>query len=133
PYDSCEPWAALRGRTLEERLRALRDPGTRARLVASVPVNPSAGQRESVLEQALALPNPGAVYVMGNPARYDGDQEDTLAAHAARRGVLPVEAYIDLVLETNGRLILNTPMLNTDINAVETMLDHRYVRIGLGD
>ena len=36
------------------------------------------------------------------PARYDCPPETSLAAHAARRGVSPVEAFLDLAIETDG-------------------------------
>ena len=67
------------------------------------------------------------------PARYDCRPEDSLAAHAARAGVTPVEAFIDLCLETEGRCNLNLPFLNQRLDAVEEMLDDPVVTLGLGD
>ena len=68
----------------------MRDPARRAELIAE------AGRRASG-------DRPGFVFVLVGPdARYDCTPDDSLAAHAARSGVSPAEAFIDLSLETAG-------------------------------
>ena len=67
------------------------------------------------------------------PARYDCQPADSLAAHAARRGVSPVEAFLALADESNGLVNLNMPLLNQRLEAVEEMLDDRLVTLGLAD
>ena len=52
---------------------------------------------------------------------------------AARRGVGAVEAFIDLSLETDGRVLLNFPFLNQRLSAVEEMLSDPNVVMGLAD
>ena len=64
---------------------------------------------------------------------YAHDPENTLTAVAARRGVTPVEAFIDLSLETNGRVLLNYPFLNQRLDAVAEMLADPNVVMGLAD
>ena len=64
---------------------------------------------------------------------YAHDPENTLVAVAARRGVTPVEAFIDLSLETNGRVLLNYPFLNQRLDAVAEMLADPNVVMGLAD
>ena len=64
---------------------------------------------------------------------YAHDPENTLVAVAARRGVSPVEAFIDLSLETNGRVLLNYPFLNQRLDAVAEMLADPNVVMGLAD
>ena len=66
-------------------------------------------------------------------ARYDCKPEDTLAAHASRRGATPIDAFIDLCLESDGRCNFNYPFLNQDLGAIEEMLDHSVVTLGLAD
>ena len=69
--------------------------------------SPTAGARQARLlgsDKMFVLPD--------GPARYDCKPEDSLAAHAARRGVSPVEAFIDLAVESNGVVNLNMPLLN---------------------
>lgn len=121
PWDRLPEWRTLRNLSLEQRLGALRDPERRARLVADA--------------DAGSLPmSPDKVWVLpSGVARYDCRPEDSLAAHAARRGVTPVEAFIDLAIETEGRVNLNYPFLNQDLDAVQEMLDDPVVTLGLAD
>jgi N-acyl-D-amino-acid deacylase len=121
PFDQCPSWQALRALTLEEQLAALRDPARRAILVDEANANPG-------------RLNPRTLFVLPpGPARYDCRPEDSLGAHAERRGVTPVEAFIDLVLATNGRLVCNFPFLNQSFDAVQEMLDEPVVVMGLAD
>jgi N-acyl-D-aspartate/D-glutamate deacylase len=52
---------------------------------------------------------------------------------AERRGVSAVEAFIDLSLESGGRVLLNYPFLNQRLDAVEEMLTDPNVVMGLAD
>jgi N-acyl-D-amino-acid deacylase len=121
PFDRCPSWAALRDLELEEQLAALRDPQRRAALVAEANADP--GRLD--LQTLYVLP-PG-------PARYDCRAEDSLAAHAERRGVTPADAFIDLVLESDGRAVFNFPFLNQSFDAIQEMLDDPVVVMGLAD
>ena len=77
---------------------------------------------------------PDMIFVLpAGPARYDCRSEDSLAAHAARRGVSPVEAFLDLAIESDGTVNLNMPLLNQRLDAVEAMLDDEMVTLGLAD
>ncbi len=49
------------------------------------------------------------------------------------RGVTPVEAFIDLCLETDGRVVLQWPLLNQDLDAIEAMITSDVVLMGLAD
>ena len=99
PFDRAPAWRELRALPPAEQLAALRDPAAAGRLIAD-----GARRRASMLgpDMLFVLP-PG-------PARYDCRPEDSLAAHAARRGVSPVEAFIDLALETRRRGHLQLPV-----------------------
>jgi len=121
PWDRTESWRALRKLSREEKLAALRDADQRARLVADA----DTAERIPRAENMFVLPE-------GN-ARYDCLPEDSLAAHATRRNVSPAEAFIDLVLERDGALNLNFPILNHQLSAVEEMLDSDLVTLGLAD
>jgi N-acyl-D-amino-acid deacylase len=121
PWDRTPAWKELRALPASERLAAIRDPERRARLVAD-------GQGAKLMlgaEKVFVLPD--------GPARYDCKPEDSLAAHAARRGVSPVEAFLALADESNGLVNLNMPLLNQRLEAVEEMLDDRLVTLGLAD
>jgi len=75
------------------------------------------------------------VYVLplDGRARYDCQPADSLAAHAERRGICAAGAFIEMVLETDGDLVVNYPFLNQRLGAVEEMLDDRLVTLGLAD
>ena len=120
PFDRGPEWRSLAGLPLKEKLAALRDPERRARLIAEADAD-----KAVMADQMWVLPE--------GPARYDCQPDDTLAAHARRRGGTPVEAFIDLALERNGRITLNYPVLNQDLGAVQEMLDDPVVTLGLAD
>jgi N-acyl-D-aspartate/D-glutamate deacylase len=72
--------------------------------------------------------------VDGRPEiRYDNDPATSLAAVARRLGVTPVEAFIDLCLETDGRVVLQWPLLNQELDAIEEMITSDVVLMGLAD
>ena len=121
PWDRAASWRELRGMTRAERLAALRDPEMRARLVAEG-------------DETKIMFSPDKMFILpAGPARYDCKAEDSLAAHAANRGVSPVEAFIELNLESEGNVNLNVPILNHQLSAVEEMLDDELVTLGLAD
>ena len=122
PFDRSPAWRALREVRNGGKLVAMRDQTRRCQLIAEAEQNPPPFS----LDDLWVLPPNGL-------ARYDCRPEDTLAAHAERRGVSPAAAYIELLLETDGELICNYPFLNQDLGAVETMLDDPLVTLGLAD
>lgn len=122
PFDRTPAWQALSGLSLEEKVAALRDPARRAALVADGAKGPS---RESLARFFVLRPEGGA--------RYEPDPARSLAAESERRGVTPAEAYIDLCIETQGRVVLNWPVLNHDFGAISHMLTTPVVLMGLAD
>ena len=121
PFDRYTTWRELGDLDLDGRLAFIRNPEKRAAMIADVVNSESAfdATRTYVLL-------PGA-------ARYDCRPEDTLAAHAQRRGVTVVEAFLQISDETNGLAIFNLPFLNQSLSAVEEMLDDPVVTLGLAD
>jgi N-acyl-D-aspartate/D-glutamate deacylase len=121
PFDRASSWKALRTLKLEEKVAKLRNPEYRATMV----------------REALADPPPidfSQIFLLADAeARYDHKQDESLAAHAQRLGVSPAEAFIVLSAERDGKALFNYPFLNPSFDAVETMLDHPHVVIGLGD
>ena len=74
------------------------------------------------------------VYVLTpDDVDYSADPATSLAAHAERAGESIVEAFVRLSIETRGRALFNYPFLNQRMDAVEELLDHPRVLIGLGD
>jgi N-acyl-D-aspartate/D-glutamate deacylase len=121
PFDTHASWRRLRELPLAARLTALADPRQREALIAE-----AKGDRAGL----------DAFYVLNGPsgaARYDCRPENALVAVAAQRGVSPAEAFIDLALETEGRLLLSLPFLNQDAEAIAGMLAEPVVLMGLAD
>jgi len=121
PFDAHAGWQALQALPLAGRLDALRDPGRRARLV-----DEARGDRAGL----------DAFFVLNTAdgtARYDCDPRDSLVAVADARGATPVEAFVDLTLETDGTLLLSWPLLNQQVDAIGEMLVDPLVLLGLAD
>jgi len=121
PFDRAPSWRALRTLKLEEKVAKLRNPEYRA----------------TMIQEALTDPPPidfSQIFVLPQgEARYDHRADESLAAHAQRLGVSPAEAFIALSVERDGKAVFNYPFLNPSFDAVQTMLDHPRVVIGLGD
>jgi N-acyl-D-aspartate/D-glutamate deacylase len=121
PWDRTPAFRELNALPQEERLAAIRTPEWRARLIADG-------------EGTRIMGGPDGIFVLPEgPARYDCRPEDSLGAHAKRRGVGLVEAFLDLADESNGTVNLNMPLLNQKLDAVEVMLDDELVTLGLAD
>ena len=121
PWDRAPAFRELNALAPPERLEAIRDPQWRSRLIADG-------------AQARLMLGPDMIFVLPEgPARYDCRSEDSLAAHATRRGVSPVEAFLDLAIESKGTVNLNMPLLNQQLGAVEAMLDDDLITLGLAD
>ncbi len=121
PFHAAPEWAELFDLPLAKRVAALRDPARRQRLAAAA----------NQLDLRFDF---DSLYVLdAKEPRYDCQPEDSLAAHAQRRGVSPVEAFIDLSIESEGRVLVNYPALNQSMDAVAEMLSDPMVILGLAD
>ena len=119
-FDRAPGWDALKGKGLDGRLAALDDDGD-ARRAARV----GAGEPGARLADRLRARH--------RAANYRFTPEDSLAAHAERRGVDPVEAFVDISRETRGAALFSFPFLNQQHDAIEWMLGKDYCTLGLGD
>jgi N-acyl-D-amino-acid deacylase len=121
PFDRAPSWRALRGKPLAEKVAMLHD----------------ADYRASMVREAVDNPPPldcSQLFLLSHDeVRYDHRPADSLQTHAERLGVSTPEAFILLSLEQEGRALFNYPFLNPEFEAVEAMLAHPHVVIGLGD
>ena len=129
PFSSYAAYRELAHLPLAERVRALRDPAVRRR----------------ILEEQVQFTDPLAAFVatafhklfpLGDPPDYEPAAERSVAAVAARAGKTPQEIIYDLLLEQDGHAFLYLPLLNYsgfDLEPVRTMLEHPRTIIGLGD
>jgi len=121
-FDRAPAWAALQSCSLAERMDVLRDEDRRAELLHAA-------------EDGNTPPlDWRGVYVLTSDAvDYSADPATSLAAHAERNGETIAEAFVRISLESDGRALFNYPFLNQRMDAVEELLDHPQMAIGLGD
>jgi N-acyl-D-aspartate/D-glutamate deacylase len=127
PFLTRPSYVEVAGLPLPERVAALRDPARRARILA-----------EQTEDAALKvrLNNWDKIFPLGDPPEYEPPPERSVAAMAAARGMTPEALCYDLMLERDGRAILNRPLLNYadgDLTAIREMMTHPHTLMGLGD
>jgi N-acyl-D-aspartate/D-glutamate deacylase len=120
-FDRAASWQALQSLDLDERLAALADDERRAQLLRDA-------------EENLPPLDWNGVYVL-TPDRvdYSADPADALATHAERAGESIPEAFVRISRATNGRALFTYPFLNQRMDAVEALLEHPRMLVGLGD
>jgi N-acyl-D-aspartate/D-glutamate deacylase len=125
--DSYKPLAKL---PLPEKLKALRDPEVRARIVAeATDPNPT-----NLL--ATFVRDFERMYPLNDPPDYEPPVDSSIAAQARKRGILAEELAYDLLLEDEGRRMLfvgTTNYYDKSLDPVREMLTHRDTVPGLGD
>jgi N-acyl-D-aspartate/D-glutamate deacylase len=123
PFDQGLTWLALKDLDLEQRLAALRDPDRRAALVRDG--NEASNEIQLSMIYQLVIED-------GN-ARYDFTPENSLWSIAQQRGVTPADAFIDMMLESDGEACFIFPFANFDIDVVGQMLTDPNMLLGLAD
>jgi N-acyl-D-aspartate/D-glutamate deacylase len=120
PFDRGSQWKELKRLSLGERLEVLR--ARRAELVADFVNRPDPGRAWTPVSSSTVAPR----FAMTTTRA-------SLAAVARRLRVTPVEAFIDLCLETDGRVVLQWPLLNQELDAIQEMITSDVVLMGLAD
>jgi N-acyl-D-amino-acid deacylase len=119
-FDRHPAWQELVDQPLDARLAALDDDDRRTVLIDAARASRPLDWRN--------------VFVLATePANYRFTAADSLAAHAARRGVDAVEAFVDISRETRGAALFSFPFLNQDHEAIVWMLGKDYCVLGLAD
>jgi N-acyl-D-aspartate/D-glutamate deacylase len=95
PFDSLPEWQSLRAKPLEEQKRLLRDPAIRQRLVHEA----HHGNYGHAIGPEARKPDWNQFYIFDQPF----PPYPTVTELAEKRGVDPVEAMIDLALESDFR------------------------------
>jgi len=119
----------LLDKPLAEKVKAMRDPELRRRLLSEEPedTNPI------VIEQVTRFPRS---YVMGDPPNYEPNIEDRIDKQAARLGVSVKEYAYDLLLRDDGHTVLMLPggnFVDGNLDAAREMVGHPNTILGLGD
>jgi N-acyl-D-aspartate/D-glutamate deacylase len=119
-FDRAPGWDQLAGKGVDARLAALDDDTQRAELIESARANSRMDWN-------------GVFVIDREPANYRFTAADSLAAHAALRGVDAIEAFVDISRETRGAAVFSFPFLNQQHDAIEWMLEKDYCVLGLAD
>jgi len=129
PFSFHPSYAALAKLPLAEKVAALRDPQVRARLLGEEAVWSSPFARDTFGDWT-------AMYPLRAGFDYEPTGDQCLAAEAVRRGVSPLEAALDVMLENDGRGMLYLPFLNYANGSLDpsfAMMGHRDTAPGLSD
>ena len=121
PLDNLASYAPVRAQDFAGRIAMLRDPDQRARLIA----DGLATDASSYDRMYLLTPDTGASYCYG--------PEDSIGAQARRIGISPIEFYLDTLVATDGRAVVNWPVLNEDFDAIAELLRSPATIMGLAD
>jgi N-acyl-D-aspartate/D-glutamate deacylase len=119
-FDHAPGWDTLAKQRVEDRLAALDDDARRAELIESARSHQRMDWR-------------GVFVLATEPADYRFTAADTLAAYAERRGVDPVQAFVDISRETRGAALFSYPFINQQHDEIEWMLAKDYCVLGLAD
>jgi len=127
PFAYCPSFAPIGAAPLAEKVRVMRDPEMRARLLAEV---------DAALASMAQFLDPERAFPMGAVPDYEPARADSVAGRARALGVPVMEHYYDVLLQEDGRALVLRPLLNyTDfsLDAVREMLMHPTSAWGLGD
>ena len=116
PFDGLPAWKALRARSRDEQIAALRDPETRAKLVHEA----HHGEYGQAVGAEARKPDYDWVLVMGDPL----GPHERVSDLAKARGVDPVELMIDIALETDLKQNFLQPFANEIEEHVLSLMKH---------
>ena len=129
PFVACPSYRAIAKQPLAERVRALRDPEMRSRLLGETAQSSNATVRYIARSYHK-------LFRLGDPPDYEPDPGQSVAAQAERAGRPPAELAYDWLLDNDGREILYFPLHNfseQSLDAVRAMMAHDATLAGLGD
>ena len=117
-------WNELRKMDLPGRLKAIRDPEMRRRLVDEVKA-----QGEQALEGTKRW------FYMGDQPRprYTQNMEESLFHQAQAAGEHPVETWLKISDETDGKALFHLRGFNVNLSALEDLIRTEWAMPGLGD
>ncbi len=118
--DNLPSYKPLADADLDGRLAGLRDPELRARLIEE------GGDGAGLYESMFLMP-------ADQPAAYEYTADNSIAALARAKDASPVEVYIDAMLESDGKAIVNWPVMNQIPDAIAEQVTSPVTIMGLAD
>jgi N-acyl-D-aspartate/D-glutamate deacylase len=131
PFILHETYKPLRQAPLEEKVRALRDPAFREKLLAEQ----HAWDPQNILVHFLMTAY-HKMFPMAEMPNYEPPPEASVAALASAAGVSPEHYLLDLLVQKDGKQLLYFPIMNYtggDLEDVRTMMSHPHTLFGLSD
>ena len=129
-FYTCASYIELSQLPFDERIRELKRPETRARILAE-----AADPNPTIVLGRLAREF-DHMFLLGDPPDYEQPFEQSIAARAIRLGATPEELAYDLMLERDGRNNLYVTLCNYEHGSLNSSLDmmrHAGAVLGLGD
>ena len=130
PFVTHQVFQEIREKPLAEKVRVMRDPAFRARLLAE------AAERDKANPIARGIMAFDRMFPLGNPPNYEPAKETAIANLAQRQNRPPAEVAYDLLLEDEGRAFLYSPFANYadyNLDVCGEMIAHKDCVMGLGD
>jgi N-acyl-D-aspartate/D-glutamate deacylase len=140
PFIGFPSYKAIAHLPLAERVRQMREPAFKARILTEKS-EPLAGDGSAIpplADQLLSRLDfvSMRLFRLGERPDYEPTIDQSLCAEAQRRGVPPLEAMYDALLESDGKELLYFPLLNYtefSLDNVATMMAHPLSLLGLAD
>ena len=129
PFDGRPSFAAFAGLSLEARVRELRKPETKARVLAEQPENP-----DPLL--SLVFRGMDKIFVLGETPDYEPEAECSIESIARKSGRDPYDVLYDAMLELDGKALLMVALVGYsegNLEAIRQMLESPHSAFGLGD
>jgi N-acyl-D-aspartate/D-glutamate deacylase len=129
PFITHPSYRELADLPLTERVKRLRDPDLRARLLAEEPATTNAIARGLMQRWDQIFP-------LGDPPDYEPPASASIEAVAAAEGREPQAVALDWLLERDGSALLFAPLasyVDHDHEAIRTMISHPATMLGLSD
>ena len=129
-YFRTPAWNKLRELEFEERLQAIRDPENRQRLLEEAKAQEAEGI-EGVFSASILKHG----FYMGDAARpcYTQELSQSLFALAEAAGEHPVETWLRISDETNGKALFHIRLFNKDLDMLPELITSDWAMPGLGD
>jgi N-acyl-D-aspartate/D-glutamate deacylase len=129
-FYTCASYVKLAALPFDEKIRELRRPETRARILAE-----AADPDPAIVLGRLAREF-DHMFLLGDPPDYEQPFDQSIAARAQRQHVPPEALVYDLMLERDGRNNLYVTLCNYDCGSLDSslaMMRHPGAVLGLGD
>ena len=139
PFTGRASYRAIAHLPLAERVAEMKKPEVRARILAEAGPRPARLLRLLFIEgkaMQSSIRDYDRVFMLGTPPEYEPSAEQSVVAHAARRGVTVEEAAYDYLLEENGKAFLYSPLFNYNAgnyDVAREMMLHPNTILGISD